>query len=179
VALPERVRILHLPGDHTGSIGSFAEGAFIADTGPCYPSSSPGPGSGPHDLAASALHYLVLHLFDHDGAHLRSDLELHPWEGTDIGACGCARRPRSDRQSARWQAVSEALPDRRTGDVAVRPFRFRREGVDFGLFDESGPGRGDVAVLYPGGLTFRPPWLGDYECHHRAVPGSTPTGDGA
>jgi hypothetical protein len=146
--VPPRVRILRLPLEHTDPIGTFADGQYLADSGRYQDS-----------------HYTVLHLFDDDGRHVHAEATVHPWEQAGNG-CACERLPRATRPAEQLARAIEALPDGRAGDIAVQPFRVVVDGVLFGLVPEVDAALGDVAVLYPGGLVFTSPWLGDYECHH-------------
>ena len=54
------------------------------------------------------------------------------------------------------------LEEAEFGDIAIRPFSLTYDGVTFGLIDESSPGRGSRAELYPDRFGFSDPWDGTY-----------------
>lgn len=74
-----------------------------------------------------------LHLFDHNGNHVSSDVTM----------------------------VGEA--DVLQGDIAIRLFEVQHDGVRFALVDESEPERGDWVELYPERYGFHEPWDGLYD----------------
>jgi len=64
--------------------------------------------------------------------------------------------------------ASSTFNGQRDGDIAVRLFQTRHDGVLFGLVDESDddPERGhggDWVELYPARLGFHAPWNGDHD----------------
>lgn len=100
--------------------------------------------------------YSVLHLFDPDGGHVRSDIWF---AGTTPGG-----EPEAVRRAEEHLApLLDALPGREYGDIAIRLFRVEFDGGIFGLIDVSDPERVDRAELYPGGLGFHWPWDGEYD----------------
>jgi hypothetical protein len=153
MVLPEAVKILYLPVDHTDCIGRYAEGQFLVDHAAPY-------------IAGQSHWCLVLHLFDDDGRHVRS----HTWSGPTGDRDVLPKTTGHRRAERQLHLLLDALPDRRYGDITIRPFRFDEAGIVYGLIDESGPHDGELYVLYPGGLLLRPPWYGSYECQHGRRP---------
>ena len=64
--------------------------------------------------------------------------------------------------AARRAALTGQLEEAEFGDIAIRPFALTYDGVPFSLVDESAPGRGSWAGLYPDPLGFTDPWDGTY-----------------
>jgi hypothetical protein len=150
------LRILHLPLDHTDAIGRYARGQFFADSGRC-------PVRGEERFRW----YFVLHLFDDDGGHVDS----HVWSGgADSLMPGGRDSPPQYLARRQFHFLVEGLPELHCGDITIRPFRLERQGIVFGLVDESARQGRETFVLDPGGLTFSAPWDGRYECHHDRQP---------
>jgi hypothetical protein len=57
----------------------------------------------------------------------------------------------------------EALGPVQYGNIAIRLFTIRVDGIEFGLLDQSNRDCGDIAVMKPISLTFYPPWDGNYD----------------
>ena len=156
MVLPDVVKILHLPFDHTGAVGRYANGQFLADGGIC-----------PVRGGERFRWYFVVHLFADDGGHIDS----HVWSGrADDRVFDGQDRPAQRLARQRFQTLLDGLPEREYGDIAIRPFRLDVQGIVFGLIDESARNEGETFVLYPGGLTFQAPWYGTYDCHHERQP---------
>jgi hypothetical protein len=156
MVLPDVVKILHLSYDHTDAIGRYAEGQFFADGGIC-----------PVRGAERFRWYYVVHLFADDGGHVDS----HVWSGgTDSPVHASQDVPERRYARRKFRMLLDGLPERQYCDIAIRPFRLDVQGIVFGLIDESARNERDTFVLYPGGLTFQPPWCGTYDCHHRRQP---------
>src|SRR5438046_10399839 len=80
--------------------------------------------------------YAVLHLFDHDGNH----------ESSKIRFLGTGQFNEVRLDSRPLRTLLDALPGRRYGDIAVKPFRAVLACGVFGLLAESGDhGKGDWA----------------------------------
>jgi formate hydrogenlyase regulatory protein HycA len=114
MAVPEVVPIAHEPGYRTDTIGRYADGQFYAAI---------------HGADEPTRWFAYLHMFDSDGRYQRSDIRL-------IGAAPFLGEmlPQAEQLLA---AMLDQLPDRRNGDIAIRPFRLEYDGVTFGLIDES------------------------------------------
>jgi formate hydrogenlyase regulatory protein HycA len=130
--VPDRIPIAHEPGYRTDLIGSWDDGLFFAGfCGTTY-----------------------LHLFDHDGHHLRSHIGIaeEAVGADDVTAC-----------MSRLREIVDDLPGRRFGDIAVRLFCVEHAGRKWGLFDLS-PGHIHPHVeMEPDSLGFNPPWNGLYD----------------
>lgn len=98
----------------------------------------------------------VVHQFDADGTHLRSESRIggHDGIGIDV-AC-----ERADAELSRM--VAPILPRvRQVGDVFIRPFEVVLNGVRHGLVYDD---RYEAAVFHPRDVWFYFPWdTGDYD----------------
>jgi len=141
MALPARIPIVHEPDHRTDTIGRYRDGQFYANI---------------HGVGSISKWYVYLHLFDHDGHHVSSDITM-------IGEARYLRDGLTERAYAKRAELLDSLPEREFGDIAIRPFEVYFEGVQFALVDESEPDRGDWAELYPDRLGFNPPWDGLYD----------------
>jgi hypothetical protein len=146
--LPDVIPIAHEPNYRTDTIGTYDGGQFFASITGAY-----------RDEDRDALqrermrYYAVLHRFDHNGHYQSSDIRFL---GTKISEVRGHPDP--------LQALLDALPGRRYGDIAIKPFRVDFDGVTFGLIDESGDhGEGGWAELYLDRLGFHEPWSGEYD----------------
>ena len=130
--VPDRIPIAHEPGCRTDLIGTWDDGLFFA--GYCG--------------------MTYLHLFDHDGNHVRSDIRIAEEAlGTaDVHAC-----------MSRLREVVTALPGHRFGDIAVRLFCVEYGGSKWGLFDLTAEHAHPHVEMEPDCLGFRPPWNGLYD----------------
>jgi formate hydrogenlyase regulatory protein HycA len=140
MVLPARIPIVHEPEYRTDTIGRYRDGQFYANI---------------HGAGRNTKWYVYLHLFDHDGNHVSSDITMigeaeRLWDGL------------AEPAYAKRTELLDSLPEREFGDIAIRPFELFFDGVRFALVDESEPERGDWAELYPDGLGFNPPWSGEY-----------------
>jgi hypothetical protein len=155
MSIPEVLSIRREPELRTATIGRHDGGQFF------------GYGTGArHDDRFFA----VLHLFDHDGRHLRTRV----WPLREDTGGGDPGIDRVLKELDSWLA---ALPGREYGDIAVRLFEETIDGVFFGLVAEShrdasdgecqdgsdGEREDDWIELYPGGLGFHAPWDGSYD----------------
>jgi formate hydrogenlyase regulatory protein HycA len=94
-----------------------------------------------------------LHLFDEDGRHERSQIAVAESELGDVG---------TDLLMAQLEEIVNALPGRRFGSIAIRPFSVEHGGRAWGLFDLSEDHGLPHAELEPDMLGFSPPWNGLY-----------------
>jgi hypothetical protein len=134
MALPLMIRIVHEPNFRTKTIGRYADGMFYADIHGTKLDSGVG-------------HITVMmHLFDHVGRHVRSDIRPSV--------------PGDDAEAVRDAMIGE-LADVAFGDIAIRLFTVEFGGVRFGLVDDS-EGDHPYAELYPQRLGFAPPFDGLY-----------------
>lgn len=131
--VPDRVPILHEPASRTALIGEYDDGLFLA--------------------GFSRVTYL--HMFDHEGRHLGS--HLAPAEQS-VGKGAAV-----DALMKHLQHMVDALPGRELRDIAVRPFQIERDGVVWGLIDESDNYGFPHVELRPDLLGFNPPWDGRYD----------------
>jgi formate hydrogenlyase regulatory protein HycA len=148
MAVPDVIPILHEPDYRTDRIGRYDGGQFVA----CVTGAT----REGDDRDADSRVYSVLHLFDRDGAHVRSDIWL---AGTSAEDEEAVDRRAEEQLTARL----DALPGREYGDIAIRLFRVDFDGLVFGLLDESDEERGDWAEPRPNDLGFYPPWDGEYD----------------
>jgi formate hydrogenlyase regulatory protein HycA len=133
MALPLLIRIAHEPDFRTKYIGRYADGQFYGDI---------------HGTRLDKTGITVmLHLFDHAGRHVRSDIR------PDVP---------SDQAPQVLAEMLAELPDVAFGDIAIRLFEVTFHGERFGLVEALGRGR-DSAELYPQGLGFFPPFDGLYD----------------
>ena len=161
MAVPEIVSIAHEPDYRTKTIGQCAGGQFLASITYAFP----------HGFSAcegwedQKRLYVVLHQFNSEGWHLRSDI----WcAGTWAEQ---QRRPQGNdsvlaRAEARLAELLDRLSQRKYGDIAIRPFQLTVDGVVFGLISErheEGDGEDDWAELHPDNLGFGAPWDGQYD----------------
>ncbi|GAB6938740.1 hypothetical protein JCM11754A_22670 [Isoptericola variabilis] len=158
--VPDVIPIAHEPDYLTETIGRYDGGQFFASITYAYP----GVFRAGDDRQDRQRMFVVLHRFDDDGHHT----------GSDVWGAGTARdeerlrgTPDSPlaRSEARLDELLDALPGRRFGDIAIRPFEVFVDGVRFGLVlethDENNPdGPPDWAELYPDRLGFGEPWDG-------------------
>jgi hypothetical protein len=153
VAIPERIPIKHEPDYRTRYIGRYADGYFFGDVTGAFPESYQ---LGDGDWKRHKRWYAVLHLFDQDGHHVRTDTWL---AGTTADG---ERRVIDDavRMRESWLNRLESVE---FGDIAVRLFRVDVDDVVFGLLDESDEQRGEHVELRPQELGFHPPWEGEYD----------------
>lgn len=134
MSLPLLIRIAYEPNFRTKYIGRYADGQFYGDI---------------HGTDVDGLGEItvMLHLFDHVGSHVRSDIRSR----TDL----------VEAEAVLGSMLAE-LPDLAFGDIAVRLFEFEENGVRFGLVDMSIEERGTSAELYPQGMGFFEPFDGTY-----------------
>jgi hypothetical protein len=97
--------------------------------------------------------YVYLHLFDHDGGYRHSTI---------------LRVGNQREREGTLEALIAGLPGKVFSDIAVQSFEATRDGVVFGLIDESGDRAGDGShidrvELYPDRLGFQEPWDGSYD----------------
>jgi len=152
MSLPPVIPIAHEPDYRTASIGRYAEGQFYAAIQGAHRDND----REPDRERARIRWYTYIHLFDHDGRHRGSQVEL-------IGVAPTLHGDFRERAEDTLSNMLTSLQDRKFGDIAIRPFWLEHDGVTFGLFDESSPERGGWAELYPDRLGFHEPWDGLYD----------------
>jgi formate hydrogenlyase regulatory protein HycA len=140
VAVPLRIPIAR-EEYRTDTIGRYRDGLFYATI---------------HGAGSPTRWYVYLHRFDHDGHHVSSDI-------TTVGEARFLRDEMLARAERRLAELVDGLPERKFGDIAIRPFELYHEGVRFALVDESEPDRGDWAELYPERYGFQRPWDGTFD----------------
>jgi hypothetical protein len=98
----------------------------------------------------------VLHQFDADGNHLRSESRIGGYDGIGIDVAG-------ERADAELAALTAPILPRvkKVGDVFIRPFKVTLNGVVHGLiYDDTYEG----AIFCPRDVWFYFPWdTGDYD----------------
>lgn len=104
-------------------------------------------------LAGAWDHHAYVHLFQPDGGYRHSTI--------------VRVQDRGELDQALAELVAP-LPGKVSGDIAVRLFQTRHDGIVFGLVDESGDragdgGHTDWVELYPDRLGFHEPWDGLYD----------------
>ncbi|WP_328920786.1 hypothetical protein OG911_31170 [Streptomyces sp. NBC_00208] len=160
-AVPEIVPIAHEPDYRTETIGHYASGQFLASVTYAFPEGL-SVGDGWEEQKRL---YAVLHQFDSEGRHIDSNIW---YAGTWAEQ---QRRPHGKesvlaRAQTRLAELLAALPQRKYGDIAIRPFQLTVDGVIFGLIPErheEGEGGDDWVELYPDRLGFSAPWDGRYD----------------
>jgi formate hydrogenlyase regulatory protein HycA len=156
VAPPDRIPIKREAGYHTDQIGRHAQGQFLGNVIGEYLGGWRA-GMDREDLRW----YAYLHHFDDDGTYLWSDIEF-------VGLNVEGQNEVVGRAEALLTEWLSQLDDLVYGDIAVRLFQTRYDGIIFGLIDESDadPERGhgeDWVELYPDRLAFHAPWDGEYD----------------
>ena len=135
MALPTLIPIAHEPDFRTKYIGRYANGQFFGSVHGT-------------DLDGLTGITVMLHLFDHAGRYVSSDIRPDvPLDGAEEVLAG----------------MLAELADVAFGDIAIRLFEVTFRGVRFGLVDVSGPRGRDSAELYPQGLGFFAPFDGLYD----------------
>jgi len=152
VAIPDRIPIVHEPDYRTDTIGSYADGQFLATVVAGFAKAVIPEG----DFERHKRWYAVLHRFDHDGHHTGSDI----WFS---GTTADGERAVIDRAESHLRGWLDRLPGLIFGDIAVRLFRLEVDGIVFGLVDESDEEYGEHVELYPDELGFYEPWNGLYD----------------
>ena len=147
---PSKIKIKRESGFHTYHIGKRPDGtqfmAFVVGV----PSKKQ-----PSTKRGKLKWYAVVHRFNADGTHLRT-------EASFLGAKEFASRL-GDPETDLIRMVKR-LGRIRYGDIKVKLFSVRVEGIVFGLVDSSVPEDNYQRIdLIPNGLAFFPPWNGDYE----------------
>jgi formate hydrogenlyase regulatory protein HycA len=140
VAVPTLIPIAH-EAYRTETIGRYRDGQFFAKI-----------------LKAGRPNgwYVYLHLFDHDGNYVSSDI-------TVVGEADVLRGEMEERAERKLAELVTGLPEREFGDIAIRLFEVDHDGVRFALVDESEPERGDWVELYPERYGFHEPWDGLFD----------------
>ncbi|MQY12432.1 hypothetical protein SRB5_25660 [Streptomyces sp. RB5] len=152
--IPAVIPIRYEPGYRTEHIGRYDEGQFFASVTAAYTDDFR---PGADDWLRHRRWYAVLHRFDADGTHTGSDIWT-PGPGV----------PADGRLDARLEQLLGSLPGLEFGDIAIRPFELRHDGIRFGLVPEchdekaAEAGEPDWAELYPDRLGFSTPWNGEY-----------------
>ena len=154
MTVPDLIPIEH-DEYHTSTIGTCDDGEFFG----CVVAAFAEGYQHGNDWQQHKRWYAVLHRFDHDGTHLRSDVWFAGTtaDGEDEAIAGARS------QLAQWL---DALPGRCYGDIAIRLFQFEVDGAVFGLVDETDADWGDGSPhveLHPNDLGFDPPWNGEYD----------------
>lgn len=151
MAVPQRVPIAREAGYRTDTIGRYRDGLFYAAVHGAHRDDDHA-----RDLGRERVRwYAYLHLFDASGTHRGSEVTL-------IGVAAYLRGDLAKQAAARLASLLGQLKDAEFGDIAICPFSLAYDGVTFGLIDESSPGRGSWAELYPDRLGFSDPWDGTY-----------------
>jgi hypothetical protein len=157
MAVPEVIPIRYEPDYRTDTIGRYAHGQFLASITWAFRE-----GVGlPQDWPRHKRLYAVLHRFDRDGHHLDADIwfagtwaekQQHPPDQDPVLA----------RAQSKMAELLGSLPGIEYGDIAIRPFRLKVDGVVFGLVVGSNE-EYEWATLWPDDLFFAEPWDGGYD----------------
>lgn len=131
--VPDRIPIAREPDYRTALIGGYDAGLFLA--GFCR--------------------VTYLHMFDREGRHQGS--HLAPAEQA------LGKDAPTDALMDHLRHTIDALPGRELRDIAVHPFSIERDGVVWGLIDESESYGFPHVELRPDLLGFNPPWDGRYD----------------
>ena len=128
---------------------AFVTGAYPSDVATNI-QLFPGPGTGPKDQHW----YGVIHTFDRDGNHLRTEARFG-------GTTADGKTVAADRAFDLTNESLVALGELQYTSIRVRPFRVVIDGRVFGLVHERGD-ESEWAMLWPNDVMFHPPWQGEY-----------------
>jgi formate hydrogenlyase regulatory protein HycA len=147
--VPNRIKIRREKRYHTHYIGKIDDGtqfmAFIVGVPPTKKA---------HGRKRNLVWYGVLHMFDSQGRHLRTQSSL-------LGAKAFANELLD--VDATLDEMVRKLGKTRYSDIEVELFSVQIDGHKFGLVDASIPEEGYVRIdLLPNQLAFFPPWDGTY-----------------
>jgi len=151
MAVPQRIPIAREAGYRTDTIGRYRDGQFYAAAHGAHRDDD----HSPDKERERVRWYVYLHLFDADGNHCKSEISL-------IAVVPYLRGVLGEQATARLTLLLGQLEEAEFGDIAISPFTLTYDGVTVGLIDESDPGRGSWAELYPDRLGFSDPWDGTY-----------------
>lgn len=149
MAVPEIIPIVYEPDYHTGRIGQWEGGQFFGSAITAFRENY----THTADWPSHKRWYAVLHTFDAAGHHLNSRIEHTGAEDRHTSAVLAEERLKH------WL---DDLPGLRFGDIAIRPFQHRFDGVLFGLVIETCEGV-EHAEFYPNNIGFYEPWDGSYD----------------
>jgi formate hydrogenlyase regulatory protein HycA len=108
--------------------------------------------------------YAVIHRFDGAGSHIGTDA----WSG---GTTADGEKEAMERAERMLEELLTSLGERRSCDIAVRPFAVEIDGYRFGLIykcvdadDPENPGaKNEYVMLEPNDIMFHAPWdSGEY-----------------
>lgn len=148
MSIPARVPIQYERDAAPTCCGHYDDGQFFGSVINTYV-----PDRSPDDWRT----YAVLHLFDPDGVHERSEIW---WTVLQPGEDSPAHEDRADARLREWLSN---LPGRANGDIAIGLFKTTVDGDLFGLVDQSDEYGHDHAELVPDNLGFDPPWTGEFD----------------
>jgi hypothetical protein len=148
--LPRTIKIRREKGYHTHYIGRCSDGTqFMAFVVGVLPKAKKAVGRN-----GNLLWYAVLHLFDSQGQHLKT-------QSAFLGAKAFANELVD--VDATLNEVVRRLGSVRYSDVEIGLFSVQIDGHKFGLVDASIPKEGYQRIdLLPNQLVFFPPWDGTY-----------------
>jgi formate hydrogenlyase regulatory protein HycA len=151
MAVPDKIPIIREEDYDTHFIGRCEDGrqfmAFVTATVPAPP---------PEDWKTHKRWYAVLHQFDADGRHLRT-------EAWFAGTTADGERDVVKKAQAKREDMVRALGPVVFCDVEVHLFSVIVDGHTFGLIDVTEPGGDELVDLVPNDLEFYPPWTGEYD----------------
>jgi hypothetical protein len=150
--IPAVIPIVREEGYHTDQVGQYGSGqqfmAFVTATIPIPP---------PKDWQSRKRWYAVLHTFDTEGRHLKTETDF-------AGTTADGERAVIERAQASLSRMLGALGPVTYCDVRVRLFSVQVDGETFGLVDASVPEEEYESVhLLPNDLAFFDPWDGTYD----------------
>jgi hypothetical protein len=151
MTIPAKIPIMREEGYVTDRIGRYEGGQFMGFVTATLPIPLP------EDWQQHKRWYAVLHRFDEDGNHVRTDA----WYA---GVTADGEDEVIERARERLDRMIESLADHEFCDVEVGLFSVKIDGQTFGLIDASVPEEGYESVhLLPNDLAFFEPWDGSYD----------------
>lgn len=158
MAQPEIIRILTEPDpdDRFYCVGVDKSGnQFMGFVTGAFPKANPYP-SANDDWEHLKRWYAVMHLFDIEGNHIRSDIRF---TGTTAAGQDEAIQKAIDELASMFSKIDR--PGKH--DISVKLFSVEHEGYQFGLIFEIGDEGHESVLLQPNDIMFHPPYDGvDY-----------------
>jgi hypothetical protein len=152
LAVPDTIKICREEGHHTDLIGRCPDGRqFMGFVTATLPSPLPS------DWQAQKRWYAVLHSFDRNGRHIRTETAF-------AGTTADGERVVVSKAQAKLTEFMSHLGEVAFGDVSIALFSVNVDGHTFGLVDASEPDEDYESIhLLPNDLAFFDPWDGSYD----------------
>ena len=151
MAIPKKIKIKRIPDYFTKTIGSYADGQFMAMLTATLPTPIP------KDWEKQKRWYSVLHTFTKDGRHKKTDAWFAGTESEGYEEVAIRARKKRDEMVA-------SLEGHKFCDVEIELFSVQIDGFTFGLVDASKPDEDYESVhLLPNDFAFFEPWDGEFD----------------